>query len=168
MTSRSLFTTAPELIVSRVAQMRRASRAVRVGQTAYGLGVFAKRRFRAGETVAEIRGTRIDDPDYWSAYCMELGPGQILEPSAPLRYINHSCEPNCELVHRAESDEDTGAVRRTLYLQTLAGIVPGQQLTIDYAWSADSAIPCLCGSAICRGWIAALEELNDLRHDQIH
>ena len=96
----------------------------------------------------------------------DCGVSRLMRPSAPLRYLNHSCEPNCELVHFAECDERAGIVRRTLYLQSLAGIVPGGQLTIDYAWSADSAIPCLCGSAKCRGWIVALEELDDLRHDQ--
>ena len=147
----------------RSAQMKRSGRAVRIGTTAYGLGVFARRRFRAGETVADIDGLRVPEPDYWSEYCMDLGGGQVLEPRAPLRYINHSCEPNCELVHSAKCDERTGAVRRTLYLKSLARIVRGRQLTIDYAWSADSAIPCLCGSANCRGWIVACEELHLLK-----
>ena len=147
----------------RSAQMKRSGRAVRVGRTAYGLGVFARRRFRARETVAVIDGLRIAEPDYWSEYCMDLGDGQVLEPRAPLRYINHSCEPNCELVHAAICDERTGVLRRTLYLKSLAGIVRGRQLTIDYAWSARSAIPCLCGSRNCRGWIVACEELHLLR-----
>jgi len=29
-------------------------------------------------------------------YCMDIGNGRVLEPHAPFRYVNHSCEPNCE------------------------------------------------------------------------
>jgi hypothetical protein len=42
-------------------------------------------------------------------------------------------------------------------------IQPGQELTIDYAWPANAAIPCLCQSKSCRGWIVAAKELRKLR-----
>ena len=37
---------------------------------------------------------------------------------------------------------------------------PGDELTIDYAWEAEAAIPCLCAAENCRGWIVAIEELH--------
>ncbi len=142
-------------------KMKRPSRAVSLGETPYGRGVFAKRRFERGEVIGEIRGTVIDDPEYGSDYCMRFGDALIIEPASPFRYVNHSCEPNCALVCFIGWDEETAAHRRKLCLRSLASIGPGEQLTIDYAWSAASAMPCECGSPNCRGWIVAQNELAD-------
>jgi SET domain-containing protein len=46
-----------------------------------------------------------------------------------------------------------------LWLQALTPIEPGDELTIDYGWPADVAIPCVCDAAGCRGWIVSLAEL---------
>jgi SET domain-containing protein len=145
--------------------MKRASRAVSVGPTPCGQGVFAQRRFAAQETIAEIHGQVISDPDYGSDYCIDLGGGEVLEPAAPFCYLNHSCRPNCELTGRARWDEESGALRHNTWLAALTDIAPGDELTIDYAWPAASAIPCLCGSAHCRGWIVAEDQLHSLDKD---
>lgn len=152
--------------MSSVPRMRRATRAVRVGSTPYGLGVFAKRSFADRETIGEIPGTVIDDPEYGSDYCMEFGGSCSLEPGGPFRYLNHSCEPNCKLVHEVHWDEKTSQARRTMFLMSLATIGPGEQLTIDYAWPAVFAIPCECGSPSCRGWIVDSDEFQQLQAAQ--
>src|SRR5690606_11916975 len=136
--------------------------AVRVGQTPYGHGLIASRRFAAGEVIAEIRGKVINDPDYGSDYCIDLGPGEVLEPAAPMRFINHSCEPNCELTGRTTWDDERGALHHVTWLAAPRAIVVGEQLTIDYAWPFTAAIPCLCGSPTCRGWIVAEDQLPRL------
>src|SRR5262249_7014437 len=78
-------------------QPRRArrERGVRIARTNVGLGVFSQQRFRADEIVGEIEGTVIEDLDYSSNYCMDMGDARCLEPGPPFRYVNHSCEPNC-------------------------------------------------------------------------
>jgi hypothetical protein len=152
--------------MSRTARIKRASRAVRVGPSSCGHGVFARGGFRAGETIAEIRGEIIDDLDYWSAYCIDLGGGEVLEPSAPFRYLNHSCRPNCELVNYSAWDDESGLLNHATSLKALSPIEPGEQLTIDYAWPPSCAIPCLCGSSNCRGWIVAEGEVDRLK--QLH
>lgn len=133
-----------------------------LGETPYGRGVFARRRFVPDEVIGEIQGTIIDDPDYGSDYCMKFGDLLTLEPASPFRYVNHSCEPNCALICFVGWDEETATERRRLCLRSLAAIDPGEQLTIDYAWSADSALPCECGTPTCRGWIVARDQLADL------
>lgn len=138
---------------------RKQARAVRVGRTPLGLGVFARRRFRARQVVGVIRGRVIDDPNYSSDYCMELEAGRTLEPATPFRYLNHSCRPNCELFFYEAEDSSP---HDRLWLQALTAIGPGDELTIDYAWPADAAIPCACGAFGCRGWIVAPEELPRL------
>jgi SET domain-containing protein len=142
--------------------MKRASRAVRVGAASCGRGVFAQRRFAPEETIAEIQGEVICDPDYGSDYCIDLGGSGVLEPAAPFCYLNHSCRPNCELTGQTTWDDAAAEIRHNTWLMALAEIAPGDELTIDYAWPAASAIPCLCGSANCRGWIVSEEQLCDV------
>lgn len=136
---------------------------IRVGKVAFGRGVFARTEIPAETIVGEVTGRIIDDAEYSSTYCIDLGGPFSLEPRAPFRYLNHSCTPNCQLVlTECEYDDGTPAPAE-VHLETLSIIPQGAELTIDYAWSADGAIPCLCGSPQCRGWVVAEEELPKLR-----
>jgi SET domain-containing protein len=72
------------------------------------------------------------------------------------RYINHSCEPNCEAVV-AEGEGE-------IWIVALRDILPGEELVYDYGYiledeSVEEALrryPCCCGSAKCRGTILRL------------
>jgi hypothetical protein len=137
---------------------------VRVGPSPHGLGVYSLRSFVAHQRIAPIRGQIIDDPDYESDYCMELGENSALEPESPFRFVNHSCQPNCEILEvelTPVRDGDPGV--HELWLGTLRAIPAGAQLTIDYAWPASAAIPCRCHSAKCRGWIVAPSQRHLVR-----
>lgn len=129
---------------------------VLVASTSIGRGVFARRRLSAGLVVGEICGRVLDSHPEDAQYCMELGSGRILEPAAPFRFLNHSCDPNCELFYW---EDDPGQEDR-LWLQTICPIDAGQELLIDYCWPADAAIPCRCGAVNCRGWVVDPEELH--------
>jgi hypothetical protein len=133
-------------------------RGVRTGRVPYGLGVFATRNFVAGQVVAEVDGRLIRDANYSSDTCVDLGGPYVLEPDKPFRFLNHSCEPNCRflLVERDRS------VVPTVFLETTRPVRRGEQLTIDYAWPAEDAIRCLCGSPRCRGWVVAADLLGTL------
>jgi hypothetical protein len=85
-----------------------------------------------------------------------------LEPRAPFRYLNHRCEPNCELNLTEVFYDDGTAAPSEIHLEALVDISEGEELTIDYQWSADGAIKCLCGASQCRGWVVAIEELPRL------
>lgn len=135
------------------------SRSIRVGKSVCGKGVYAARDLPGEQPVGRILGRVIDDPDYTSSYCIDLGDNLSLEPRSPFRYLNHSCTPNCMLsLYDCEYEDGTPAPSE-LYLETLRPVTAGEELTIDYAWSADGAIPCLCGSSACRGWIVDPEQL---------
>lgn len=131
---------------------------VLVGQSEVGFAVYARRRLSRHAHVGRIRGTIIDNPDYSSDYCMDLGGSLSLEPAYPFRYLNHSCEPNCEIVQW-----EMGQGRSELWLHTIRAVQIGEELTIDYSWPADSAIRCLCGTNSCRGWIVDPDELSILQ-----
>jgi hypothetical protein len=159
---------APEESMAPTVRMKRASRAVRIGATPYGKGVFAKRRFKRREVIGEIQGAVIDDPNYGSNYCMDFDGRRVLEPSGFFRYVNHSCEPNCELVSDIAWDEDACVATHRMYLTALADIPSGEQLTIDYAWPAAYAIRCQCSSPTCRGWIVDPNELEEVLASHNH
>ena len=74
--------------------MEYTKEAVRVGPSRQGQGVFSLRWFTTGDLIGPIQGEIVEDPQYSSDYCMELGD-QSLEPAAPFRFLNHSCQPNC-------------------------------------------------------------------------
>lgn len=139
-------------------------RSVQVRPTPLGRGVFALRAIGPAEIVGDVNGRLIDDPDYDSRYCVDVGGGWTLEPRSPFRYLNHCCVPNCQFVY-TDQPETQGAPQgpaRKLWVETLRAIEPGEELLIDYAWTADAAIPCLCGSELCRGWIVDESELTTL------
>ena len=134
---------------------------VEVKATHVGRGVFARVAFGAEEVIDEVVGQIIDGDEHSSDYCIDLGPSVTLEPAAPFRYLNHSCEPNCELVLWKYRRVEKRRYNR-LWIQALRPIAAGEQLTIDYSWPASEAIPCVCGSSNCRGWIVAPDELNNV------
>jgi hypothetical protein len=69
------------------------------------------------------------------------------------RWINHSCEPNCE------ADETEGRV----FIKALRNIATGEELSYDYGLIIDepytkklkAEFPCWCGSELCRGTLLA-------------
>ncbi len=133
---------------------------VRVLETPVGKGVFAVRAYPATAIIGRINGRLMDDPGHSSEYSFECEHGQQLEPDAPFRYVNHSCDPNCEFDLLEESQPDGVAISRHLYLIALCDIAANEQFTIEYNWSAACAIPCKCGAKNCVGWIVCAEELS--------
>ncbi len=132
-----------------------------VCDTQVGKGLFARQRFRKGQLVGEVTGKIIVGAEYDSRHCIELSRTHVLEPGVPFRYVNHKCQPNCELFswkpdkHGDESDR--------VYVQAICTIQAGEELTIDYAWEAEAAIPCRCAAENCRGWIVAIEDLHRVK-----
>ena len=119
-----------------------------------GRGVFSKRGYIPGELVMKINGQVIDDAGYDSPYCMDLGKGRVLEPGVPGGIVNHSCDPNCQLLQLGKFQ---------LGLEALVNIQPGRELTYNYGWPADAGVQkCHCGSVRCRKYIVDPDELAKL------
>ena len=133
---------------------------VAVQDSGSGMGLFAKKDFKKDAVIGRIKGKVVSDENHDPRYVMELGNDKLLVPAAPFRYLNHSCRPNCEIFDWEDEkpDPDTGV--KDLYLGVVRKVKAGAELTIDYAWPADFAIPCLCGSKKCRGYIVDKEELH--------
>jgi len=146
---------------ARIVDMPRPKKpSVRVGPAKYGQGVYALKKFRTGQHVGTVTGEVIRDKDYGSEYCIDLGRGRSLEPATPFRFLNHSCDPNCELfVREYHPKTEERLSPPEVFVETKRPVEIEQELTIDYGWSADAAIRCGCGSPNCRGWIVSADEL---------
>ncbi len=152
-----------------------AKRGLRVGRSPVGKAVFATRKILDGTCIGEIEGEVIFDDTYASRYAFDLENGAQLEPAAPFRFVNHSCEPNCAFdliginqadgqdVQHLKHDATATPPGRKLLIFAINDIECGEELTIDYNWPASFAIRCHCKAASCRGWIVSRKGL-----DRIH
>ena len=159
---------------AKTAAVALAKRGLRIGRTRVGKGLFATKKIVDGSCIGEIKGQVINDDDYVSRYAFDLNGGDQLEPDAPFRFVNHSCEPNCafELFsfpqHETSSEVchskscNSATAQRKLLLFAICDIAAGQELTIDYNWPAVFAIPCTCRAATCLGWIVTPKDLPQL------
>ncbi|HXS29157.1 MAG TPA: SET domain-containing protein-lysine N-methyltransferase [Steroidobacteraceae bacterium] len=129
----------------------------------HGRGVFAVRRIRKGTRIVEYLGERIshrvadrryedhDESDNHT-FLFSVDSGLVIDAGVDgndARYINHSCEPNCESVIE----------RRRVFIDAIRDIVPGEELSYDYQIGRERGDPpnideiyaCRCGSKECRG-----------------
>lgn len=134
-----------------------------------GKGAFATRRIKKGARIIEYLGECIDEaesdiryPDgemgRHHTFLFAIGDGTRVLDAGPLdwpaKYINHSCDPNCEAI-----EEEDGRV----FISALKTIEEGAELLYDYAYErtaehteADEKLyMCRCGSPKCRGTIMA-------------
>ncbi|MFI4913980.1 MAG: SET domain-containing protein [Steroidobacterales bacterium] len=129
----------------------------------HGRGVFALRRIRRGTRVIEYLGDRVSHREADRRYEHKDASDNhtflfIVDRYAVIdggvngndaRYINHSCDPNCESV----IDD------RRVFIEAVRTIQPGEELTYDYQIGRDREDPpnvdeifaCRCGAASCRG-----------------
>jgi len=138
----------------------------------HGTGVFAARNIPAGTRVLEYEGRRIspkeadrrhpvnpDDP--YHTFFFALSSGRVIDggdQGNDARWINHSCEPNCEA--------QEGRHGKRVYIVTLRDVRRGEELNYDYGLVIDgritkklkAAYQCLCGSPECRGTMLALKK----------
>jgi uncharacterized protein len=128
-----------------------------------GLGAFATRRIPAGVRLIEYAGERLSPAQADARYPDEAGQRHhtflfaiddewVVDAAVDgndARWINHSCEPNCDAV------VDDGRI----WIETIRDVEPGEELAYDYAYeleerhtpSAKRRYPCNCGSGGCRG-----------------
>ena len=140
----------------------------------HGYGMVARRRFSVGEVVVHGDGVAYHDgDDFDDTYALVFpavdgGPAfsadAAADPDAQMffdlvdqtRWINHCCEPNTRV--DARWDADAGATRA--WWVAVRDIEPGEELSYDYAFTAELAEPCNCGAAGCRGLIVDADELE--------
>ncbi len=132
-----------------------------------GVGAFATTRIPAGTRVIEYAGERLTpheaderypevDGERHHTFLFAIDEDVVVDAAEngnEARFLNHSCDPNCDVVI-----EDG-----RLWIETLRDVEPGDELVYDYAYvleerhspAAKRRYPCHCGAATCRGTILA-------------
>ena len=136
----------------------------------HGNGVFAAAPIRKGERVIEYKGRRrtheeVDndvggDVDSGHTFLFTLNDDWVIDASYEgndARWINHSCDPNCEAL--IEEDEGGDSRKDRVFIEAIRDIRPGEELSYNYGITlAERHTPrlkkiwaCLCGSPKCTG-----------------
>ena len=135
----------------------------------HGMGVFAKRPIPKGTRILEYAGRRLSKTELLETaerrerlltYVLNLDADTAIdgaEQGNDARFINHSCDPNCEVY----------IFDNTPYIYAMQEIPAGAELTFDYKLQSASSMrisralsrelfPCSCGTPNCRGTLVAL------------
>jgi len=126
--------------------------------TIHGTGVFAEQDIPSGARIIEYIGEKISEEESdrrWAAqstgdriFMFELEDKTYIDGDIPendARFINHSCDPNCE------SEENAGQV----WILSIRNIKAGEELSFNYGFDAElfGQYPCRCGANNCAGYI---------------
>lgn len=127
-----------------------------------GHGLFAMQDIKKRDLVIEYLGEIVSSKEFQTRmrransekhlYVMQLKPHVFLDArykGSNSRYINHSCEPNCEILVWTVVD------RLRVGFFAIKEIPKGTELTFDYRWKPSLRPPtkCMCGTPSCRGYI---------------
>ncbi len=132
-----------------------------------GRGAFALRRIRKGTRIIEYTGERISSAEADRRYdddsmrrhhtfLFTVTSRTVVDAAVhgnDARFINHSCDPNCEAVI-----EDG-----RIFIEAIRTIQPGEELGYDYQYEREQGYgeeeerfyACRCGAPNCRGTILA-------------
>jgi hypothetical protein len=132
-----------------------------------GQGAFATRRIRKGTRIIEYAGERItqdvaderyDDESMkrHHTFLFTLDEDTVIDAAVggnEARFINHSCEPNCQAFIEGKQ----------IFIYAIRTIEPGEELSYDYAYErmegmdeeSEKLYVCRCGTKNCRGTILA-------------
>ena len=146
----------------------------------HGKGVFAVQDLVEGETLIEYVGEVVswkealrrhphDPQDPNHTFYFHIDEKHVIDAKYggnSSRWINHSCQPNCE------ADEDGGRV----FIKTLRNIEAGEELFYDYGLIIEARYtdklkaeyPCWCGAESCRGTLLAPKDKKNKKNGTHH
>nr|AIA18516.1 SET domain protein [uncultured bacterium] len=138
----------------------------------HGSGVYAKRAIKKGMRVIEYLGDRVSHAeadrryedkgdDDGHTFLFIVDGRTVIDAGTKgneARFINHSCDPNCETVIEG----------RRVFIEAIRDIKPGDELGYEYQLTWDSTddpdelalYRCLCGAQKCRGTMLDPEPLD--------
>jgi uncharacterized protein len=151
-----------------------SSRRIQVRRSGvHGKGVFALQDLAEGEKIIEYVGEVItwdeaqdrhphDPKDPNHTFYFHVDEDRVIDAlygGNSSRWINHSCDPNCE------ADEEEGRI----FIKALRNIKAGEELNYDYGLIIDepytkklkAEYPCWCGAKNCRGTLLSPKDRDD-------
>ena len=136
----------------------------------HGNGMFAVEALKKGERLIEYKGKRrtheeVDaddtgDVDSGHTFLFTLNDEYVIDANHKgnkARWINHSCDPNCEAV--IEEHDGKNRKKDKVFIEAIRAIKPGEELTYNYGITLDEPHTarlkkiwaCRCGSKKCTG-----------------
>lgn len=149
-----------------------------------GRGGFAKQRIPKGTRIIEYLGERITQsvankrygednsegvaPKIEHVYLFTVSSRTIIDGAVngnDARFINHSCEPNCESVVK----------KGRVYIEAIRTIEAGEELNYDYQLDIGEKVTeedkqeyaCLCGADTCRGTMLDVPKVKRRRSKSV-
>ena len=136
----------------------------------HGRGVFAIAPIHAGDTLIQYKGRLIthaqadriygDGADSGHTFLFTLNARYIVDANSggnSARWINHSCDPNCQAL--IEESRDGDPRRDKVVIEAMRDIAPGVELTYNYGIVLEvphtqrmrALWACRCGARHCTG-----------------
>src|SRR3546814_13100251 len=113
----------------------------------HGNGVFARAPIAKGERIIEYKGKRrthdeVDNDDSGDVesghtFLFTLNDEYVIDANHggnSARWINTSCDPNCEAVLEEDDDEPK---KSKVFIEAIRATKPGEELTYDYGITLD-------------------------------
>jgi SET domain-containing protein len=143
---------------------------IRRNSPIHGRGVFAARDLPAGHRLIRYRGKlctpqQIEsgdagDSESGHTFLFTLNEHWVIDGAIQgnvARWINHSCDPNCEPI--LEETDDGVPAHDKIFIETIRPIRAGEEITYDYGITLDERHTermkriweCRCGSPQCKG-----------------
>lgn len=133
----------------------------------HGFGGFALKAIPAGTRLLEYVGERISKAESLkrceadNVFIFTVTDEWDIDGSVdwnPARFLNHSCEPNCD----AEQQDER------IWIIARRELEPGEEITFNYGYDLVDYkdYPCACGSARCVGYMLAEEFFEEMRKRQ--
>ncbi len=120
-----------------------------VRSSLHGYGVVATRDFAEEELLADVEGVAWRVGEWWDdTYTLRITDALWLDMVDQTRWINHSCEANSEVDVGVDEHGEPWAK-----VYAWRAIKAGEEITFDYEFPSELAVPCTCGTRACRGWI---------------
>jgi len=138
----------------------------------HGNGVFSTQKIKKNKRIIEYIGEKINKSEgdkrselrikkylksktHGSVYIFELNKRYDIDGSPiynKARYINHSCDPNCEV----------DIIKGRIWISSIRDIQKGEELSYDYGYSFDKDDYkdhiCKCGFKNCIGYIISSDD----------
>jgi SET domain-containing protein len=140
----------------------------------HGLGVFARCDIPEETEIIEYKGEKISKDEStrraleWEEKARKRGAGLVYifeldnnfdldgrRGNNPARYMNHSCNGNCEAVN----------IEGQIWIVARCKIQAGDELTYDYGYDMAHFLdhPCKCGASNCIGYIVREDQRAKVR-----
>jgi SET domain-containing protein len=134
----------------------------------HGTGVYAKQPVKKGRRIIEYTGRIVpwkkatEQEDGPHTFLFGLTNGRdVIDPDVggnEARWINHSCEPNCEAIEEGNR----------VFIYALKPLQAGDELFYDYGLEVDQPrtpqleeeYRCFCGAVRCRGTLLGKKKSN--------